>query len=232
MTGILHLIGVGPGDPELLTLKAARLIAAADVVGYPHKPGEPSLALAIAGHNVRPSARRLPVEVPMAVDPAAAAAYDAAAKAIASEVRADRAVVYLCEGDALFYGSAIALLDRLAGRIPVAIVPGVTSITASAAAARRPLAARNDIFKVLPGPLDDATLEAELRGGCAAAIIKPGRHTARIRDLLVWLGRGPDAVVVEKASGADQRVTALEHLEASSDAYFATILVPSARLRP
>ncbi|MEX0860414.1 MAG: SAM-dependent methyltransferase, partial [Cucumibacter sp.] len=144
---VLNLIGVGPGDPELLTLKATRLIAAAAVVAYPHKPGEASLAFDIAKSHVSPRAVRLPVDIPMSVEPGPAqAAYDAIAETLAAHVTAGRSVAWLCEGDPLFYGSAIYLLDRLAGRIRVEVVPGVTSLTAAAAAAARPLATRNQIL--------------------------------------------------------------------------------------
>ena len=99
----------------------------------------------------------------MSVDRAPAqAAYDAAAETIGAHLRAGQDVAYLCEGDPLFYGSAMYLLSRLAAVVPVRVIPGVTSLTAAAAAIARPLAARNEVLKVLPAPLPDAVLRAEL----------------------------------------------------------------------
>lgn len=228
MSGALHLVGVGPGDPELLTLKAVRVIAAADVVAFPRKPGTDSMALAIARQHLPATAERMPVDIPMNPDPAPAVpAYDACADAIATHVDAGRSVVWLCEGDPLFYGTAIQLLDRLAGRIAVTVVPGVTSLTAAAASAGRALASRNEVFKLLPAPLPDETLAGELASG-AAAVIKLGRHFDRVRALLADLGRDGDAVVVEHATGPDERITPLRAFAGDGRPYFSTILVGQA----
>lgn len=230
MSAGLHLVGVGPGDPELLTLKAARVIASADVIAYPQKPGEAPRAFDIARAHLGAHARRLPVEIAMAVDPAPArAAYDACAEALAGHVRKGRTVVYLCEGDPLFYGSAMYLLERLRGQIPVAVVPGVTALTAAAAVALRPLASRNDILKVLPAPLADGRLEAELATAAVAAIIKVGRHFDRVRALLDRIGLAQTAIVVEYATGASQSVTPLPGIAAGKRPYFSTILVGDGR---
>src|SRR5690606_37276488 len=154
MTGTLHLVGVGPGDPELITLKAARILGAADVVAYPTTGEDAAFALSIAEAHLNPSAIRLPVAIPMRVDRGPAqAAYDEAAAAILAHLGAGRDVAWLCEGDPLFYGSAMYLVARVAPHAPVAVTPGVTSLTAAAAAIARPLAARNEMLKVLPAPL-------------------------------------------------------------------------------
>lgn len=224
MSGTLFLVGVGPGDPELMTLKAARIIASASVIAYPSPAGQ-SAAYDIAAAHVRPDAKRLPIAIPMAVERAPAqAAYDAAAAAIAGHLAAGRDVAYLCEGDPLFYGSAMYLLARLAGRAPVEIVPGVTSLAAAAAAIARPLAARNEVLKVLPAPLPDAVLRAELETAPAVAIIKVGRHFDRIRSLLVETGHAAGAVVVEYATTPGQQVTPLGDFAAERRPYFSTIL--------
>ncbi len=225
MIGTLHLVGVGPGDPELLTLKAARLLAAVPVVAYPTSGEGSALALEIARDHLDPAAERLPVAIPMAVERGPAqAAYDAAAAAILSHLAAGRDVAWLCEGDPLFYGSAMYLVARVAGEAPVAVVPGVTSLTAAAAAIGRPLAARNEVLKVLPAPLDDATLRAELAATPAAAIIKVGRHFDRVRTLLAETGHAAGAVVVEHATSPRQRITPLADFAHDERPYFSTIL--------
>lgn len=225
MTGTLHLVGVGPGDPELVTLKAVRILGAAAVIAYPTTGEDAALALSIAEAHLNPAAERLPVAIPMQVERAPAqAAYDAAAEMILAHLRAGRDVAWLCEGDPLFYGSAMYLVARVAGQAPVSVVPGVTSLTAAAAAIARPLAARNEMLKVLPAPLPDAVLRAELAETPAAAIIKVGRHFDRVRAILTETGHAAGAVVVEHATGPRQRITPLTAFGFDERPYFSTIL--------
>jgi precorrin-2/cobalt-factor-2 C20-methyltransferase len=225
MSGTLFLVGVGPGDPELLTLKAARVLGAAEVIAYPVTGEGAALALDIARAQLRADAVHLPIDIPMAVTRAPGqAAYDAAARRIAAHLAAGRQVAWLCEGDPLFYGSAMYVLARLAGRAEIEIIPGVTSLTAAAAAAARPLAARNEVLKVLPAPLGDAVLRAELSGAEAVAIIKVGRHFDRIRALLAETGHAAGAIVVAHATTARQRVMPLAAFGQGERPYFSTIL--------
>ncbi|WP_374619906.1 precorrin-2 C(20)-methyltransferase [Devosia sp.] len=225
MTATLFLVGVGPGDPELLTLKAVRCLGAVAVVAYPSTGDGAALALDIAGGYVNPAALRLPCSIPMARERGPAqAAYDDAAARIVDHLRAGRDVAWLCEGDPLFYGSAMYLVGRVAGIAPVVVIPGVTSLTAAAAAIGRPLAARNETLKVLPAPLEDAVLRAELAVAPAVAIIKVGRHFDRIRSLLVETGHAEGAMVVEHATTGRQRVTPLVAFAHGERPYFSTIL--------
>lgn len=225
MTGTLYLVGTGPGDPDLLTLKAARLLAGIAVVAYPRKAGERPMAYRIAQSHINPEAVHLPADIPMSADRAPAqAAYDRLGAQMLAHLRAGRSIAYLCEGDPLYYGSAMYLVGRIAPFAPVTTIPGITSLTAAAAAIGRPLAARNEILKILPAPLPDATLHAELEGCTAAAIIKVGRHFDRIRAVLGATGHAENAVVVEYATGADQRITALKDFASDARPYFSTIL--------
>jgi precorrin-2/cobalt-factor-2 C20-methyltransferase len=225
MSGTLHLVGVGPGDPELLTLKAVRILGAAAVVAYPTTGEDAALALSIAEAHLNPAAARLPVAIPMQLERAPAqSAYDAAAAEILAHLRTGRDVAWLCEGDPLFYGSAMYLTSRVAPHAPVAVIPGVTSLTAAAAAIARPLAARNEMLKVLPAPLPDSILRAELEATPAAAVIKVGRHFDRIRTLLGETGHAAGAVVVEHATGARERITPLAEFGFDERPYFSTIL--------
>lgn len=221
MSGTLFLVGVGPGDPELVTIKAARIIAAAPVVAYPDN----GLALEIAKAHVGHATQKLPIALPMTTERGPArAAYDGAATDMLEHLGAGRSVAYLCEGDPLFYGSAMYLLQRVAGHAPIEIVPGITSLTAAAATLGRPLAARNEVLKVLPAPLEDAVLRAELANAPAAAIVKVGRHFDRIRTLLRESGHAAGAVVIEHATMPRQRVTPLLDFAHGERPYFATIL--------
>ncbi|WDR06593.1 precorrin-2 C(20)-methyltransferase [Devosia rhodophyticola] len=223
MTGTMYLIGTGPGDPELLTLKAARLLAKVPVIAYPATENQGAMALEIARRHINPNAKLIPVSLPMRLDRAPAqAAYDIGARAIQLQLDAGCDVAYLCEGDPLFYGSAMYLLDRIDA--PVAVVPGITSLTAAAAAIVRPLAARNETLKILPAPLPDERLKAELGTTPAAAIIKVGRHFDRIRGLLEATGHAQNAVVVEFATGQNQRITKLSDFAHDTRPYFSIIL--------
>jgi precorrin-2/cobalt-factor-2 C20-methyltransferase len=223
--GVLSLVGVGPGDPELLTLKAVRVLREAQIVAYPSTGEAAAFARDIAAAHIPPAAILLPVTLPMAVERGPAqAAYDAAAEVMLGHLRAGRSGAWLCEGDPLFYGSAMYLLGRLAAHARVAIVPGVTSLTAAAAAIARPLAARNELLKILPAPLPDDILRAELASAPAAAIVKIGRHFDRIRDLLRATGHAANAIVVEHATTPRQRITALEAFGHDERPYFSTIL--------
>jgi len=223
MSGTLYLIGVGPGDPELLTLKAARILASVPVVAYPTTGEGAAFALDIARAHIGATAKHLPVALPMSVDRAIGqAAYDTGAKAIAAQLEAGRDVAYLCEGDPLFYGSAMYLIDRIDA--PIVVVPGITSLTAAAAAIGRPLAARNETLKILPAPLPDDTLRAELLATPAAAIIKVGRHFDRVRALLDETGHAASATVIEYATGQNQRITRLADFAHDDRPYFSIIL--------
>jgi precorrin-2/cobalt-factor-2 C20-methyltransferase len=113
---------------------------------------------------------------------------------------------------------------RVLGKAPVAVIPGVTSLTAAAAAIARPLAARNEMLKVLPAPLPDAVLRVELEATEAAAVIKVGRHFDRIRALLAETGHAQGAVVVEHATAANERITPLNAFKFDERPYFSTIL--------
>lgn len=206
MSGILYGIGLGPGDPELMTLKAARLISAAGVVAYPCLPGTPSFAREIAAGMIGKGTVEIVMEVPMV--PArgpAQTAYDQAAIRIAEYLDADKNVVILCEGDPLFYGSFMYLYARLSDRFQTEIVPGVTSVSATSAQVKMPLVARNQVLSILPAPLDDAALRAGIQAADSVAILKVGRHLGRVRAVINGLGLLSKAVYVERATLPEER---------------------------
>ena len=228
MSGTLYGLGVGPGDPELLTLKALRILKAAPVVAYPAPDTGASFARAIVEPHLTGGQEEIAIVVPMRTDRCPAKAiYDEAAERIGERLSAGRDVAVLCEGDPFFYGSFMYLFERLAGRFPVEIVPGVSSVMAGSAAIARPLAARNDILTVIPGPLDDAVLAARLEACEAFAIMKLGRHFPRVKALLERLGLAERAVYAERVSLPEQRVLPLAEApgDGRADApYFSMIL--------
>lgn len=222
----LYGIGVGPGDPELMTLKAARLVAEAPVIAYPAPNGGESLARSIAAGFIPDGVTELAIDLPMNVarEPAQAA-YAKAAELIAGHLAKGRSVAFLCAGDPLFYGSFMYLLGLLADRHRIEIVPGITSLTACAAALGKPLAARNDVLKVLPAPLSAERLRAELEATDAAAIVKVGRHFDKLRKVLRELRLSDNAAIVEAATRSDERITPLEDIPEGERPYFSTILI-------
>ena len=225
--GTLYGLGVGPGDPELITLKALRLLKAAPVIAYPAPEDGDSLARKIAATHLPGGQTEIVIRMPLdagrfPID----AVYDDAARAVADHLAAGRDVAALCEGDPFFYGSFMYLFGRLAGDHRVEVVPGVSSLLACPAALGAPLAARDDTLIVLPATLVEATLERRLDGIDAAAIIKVGRHLEKVRRVLDRLGLGKSARYIEHATMAEQRIAPLA--EAGHRApYFSMILVHS-----
>ena len=224
--GILHGVGVGPGDPQLLTLKACEIIKAADVLAYPVNGSGKSHAREIASAVIPEDAEELPIHLPMKVERGPARkAYDAAAGKIAGHLGAGRNVAYLCVGDPLFYGSFMYLAARLEDTHEIEVVPGVTSLSACAARTHMPLGGRSDVLSVVPATLDEAALKAALANADAAAIIKVGRHFGKVRDVLRAAGLAERALILEGASGDNERVMLLEDAAEKDAPYFSTILV-------
>jgi precorrin-2/cobalt-factor-2 C20-methyltransferase len=225
MTGTLYGIGVGPGDPELMTLKAHRLISTARVVAYPAPDHGDSFARRIASQAIPRDTEEIPMIVPMRAERfPAQQVYADAAERIAGHLDAGTDVAVLCEGDPFFYSSFMYLFARLAKRFPVEIVPGVTSLTACAAALKRPLTSRNDVLTVLPGPLPDAEMRARIEAAEAIAIIKVGRHLGRIRALLDAMGLTGNAGYIERASLGVEHVSKLSNAPENAP-YFSMILI-------
>ncbi|HEX3872910.1 MAG TPA: precorrin-2 C(20)-methyltransferase, partial [Solirubrobacteraceae bacterium] len=160
--GRLYGVGVGPGDPELVTVKASRVIRAADVVAYPMARHGRSIARSIASSYISPLAIEVPMTYPVTTEQtdhpggyegALADFYDASAAELSGHLDAGRSVAVLCEGDPFFYGSYMYLHDRLAGDYATEVIPGVTSPSAAAAATGTPLARRDEVLSILPGTL-------------------------------------------------------------------------------
>lgn len=226
MTGILFGLGVGPGDPELITLKAHRILQSAPVVAYPAPDEGDSLARAIAAEHLPGGQTELIIRTPMSLNRfPALEVYDRAADEIAAHLDADRNVALLCEGDPFFYGSFMYIYARIAADYRVEVVPGVSSISACAAVLGAPLAARNDVFEVLPAMLDRDQLRDRLAGADGAAILKVGRHFEKLRDLLREMELAENALYVERATMANQKILALDEVDPAQVPYFSMILI-------
>jgi precorrin-2/cobalt-factor-2 C20-methyltransferase len=227
--GTLHGLGLGPGDPELVTLKALRVLRAAPAVAYPAPEGGDSFARSIVAEWLAAAQREIRIDFPMRPGPPPDGIYDAAAATIAATLDQGDDVAFLCQGDPFFYGSFAPIYTRLAPRYTVQVVPGVSSLTACAAAAAMPLAQRDETLTVIPATLEDVELERRLKGVETAAVIKLGRHVGKLRRVLAGLGRLDGAICVERATQERQRITRLDEIDPDSVPYFALALVRSLR---
>ncbi len=233
MTGTLYGVGVGPGDPDLITLKALKILRAAPVIAYPAPERGDSLARKIAAPHL-PQGRR-EIIFRMNLDPKSfpdRGFYDDAANEIAGVLRGGEDVAMICEGDPFFYGSFMYLFQRLTDEFTVEIIPGISSLMACAGAGLTPLAARNEVLSVLPAPLDEAVLRDRLTQADTAAIIKLGRHAPKIYGILQDLDLLDRAQYVEHATMDNQIVRPLREMDPARAPYFAMILVRKFGLTP
>lgn len=227
-TGKLYGIGVGPGDPELLTLKALRLLQSATVVAYQSATDHESVARSIVAPYLTGQQIEVCFHFPRALDPVAAdSLYMDAIKPIAAHLAVGRDVVVLCVGDPLFYGSFMYLFTRLADRYETEIVPGISSPMAAAAALGTPLCYQNDVFSVVSATLSVEALRAQLINADAVAIIKLRRHFDKVRQVLSSLNLLARAKYIERASAGNQRIIPIEDVDPRDVPYFSLIVVPS-----
>jgi precorrin-2/cobalt-factor-2 C20-methyltransferase len=224
MSGTLYGIGVGPGDPELMTVKAWRLVSTADTIAYLCANGGDSTALEIARPFLPEQYTAIAIDMPMKVErEVGQAAYDEGCARIAAALEQGRDVAFLCEGDPFFYGSFMYVFERLAGKHKVIVVPGVTSLTASAAELRQPLVERDEVLKVLPATMSVERLKVELASANAAAIIKVGRHLPKVKTALAELGL--EGKAISHATQPTQSIRTLSEIETDTLPYFTTIIV-------
>lgn len=239
--GRLLGIGLGPGDPELLTVKAVRLLQGAPVVAYFAKAGRRGHARLIADSWMPAACEEMPLHYPLTTekhfsDPAYLAAmgdfYRVAAQAIAAHLRAGRDVALLCEGDPLFYGSFMHLYMRLRADFDVTIVPGVSGMSGCWTAAGAPMTWGDDVLTVLPGTLAAAALAQKLAGSDAVVVMKIGRNFAKVRAAIEAAGLLERAIYVERGTMSNEIVMPLKDKLDTAAPYFSLVLVPGDGRRP
>ncbi|BBZ04564.1 cobalamin biosynthesis protein CobIJ [Mycolicibacterium chitae] len=240
MTGTLWGVGLGPGDPELVTVKAAKVIGEADVVAYHSARHGRSIARGIAEPYLRAGQIEehlvYPVTTETTEHPGGYAGamedfYRESAARIAAHLEAGRDVALLAEGDPLFYSSYMHMHTRLTERFDAVIVPGVTSVSAASAAIATPLVQGDEVLSILPGTLPTAELTRRLADSDATVIMKLGRSFPSVRAALAAAGLLDDAFYVERASTAGQRVVPAADVDADKVPYFSLTMVPGGRRR-
>ncbi|MFJ1761431.1 precorrin-2 C(20)-methyltransferase [Amycolatopsis sp. NPDC088138] len=236
MTGTLYGVGLGPGDPELMTVKAARLISEASVIAYHCARHGRSIARSVAEPYLREGQVEEKLVYPVTTETtdhpggyegAIADFYELSAKRLAEHLDAGRDVVVLCEGDPFFYGSYMYMHERLSGRFPAVVVPGVTSVSAASSVLGRPLVQRDEVLTILPGTLPAPELARRLADTDAAAVLKLGRTFGSVREALAEAGKLDDAFYIERATWGEQRISPLASVDPASVPYFSLALLPS-----
>jgi precorrin-2/cobalt-factor-2 C20-methyltransferase len=233
--GKLIGVGLGPGDPELLTIKAVAAIKASPVIAFFAKKGRRGNAREIADRWIPADRIELPLYYPLTTevpfdDPVYVASlrafYEEATATLAAHLDSGRDVALLAEGDPLFYSSFMHLYVRLRENFETEIVPGITGIGGCASAAGTPLAWGDDILTVLPGTLGEEELVSRLQHVQAAVIMKLGINLPKVRAAITRAGLLTDAIYVERGTMNGEKVMKLTERDESDAPYFSMILIP------
>ena len=237
----VYCVGLGPGDPELMSVKAARLIANAGVIAHFRKPGRPGNARTLVDGMLAPDVIEEALEYPVTTeialeDPAYNDAlrvfYDDCVERLLRHVAAGRDVTVLCEGDPFLYGSFMHLHSRFTGRAPVVVVPGISGMSGCWTASGVPITYGDDVLTVVPATLDETTLRQRLQSVDALVVMKIGRNLAKVRRALQAAGLAERAVYVERGTMAGEKVLPLADKSDDEAPYFSMILVHGRGRRP
>lgn len=226
MIGRLYGVGVGPGDPELLTVKAARILREVPVIAYPAPLEGPGMAREIIADALPGGQRQIVLRFSFTPGEDSGPVYDQGAERIAAYLNQRQDVAFLCEGDPLLYGSFIGVLERLGRRFPVQIVPGVTSLSACAAKVQKPLTTGDEVLTVVPSTRGEAAVAAALDAADSVAVMKVGGRWPMLHDLLARRNLLESAWLIERAGMDGERVRPAWQVEAGEEApYFSLLLV-------
>ncbi len=226
-SGCLYGVGVGTGNPELITLKALRILQSVPVIAYPAADSGNSFARSIVAEFLKDNQIEIPIVLPFKLEKSAQPFYDKAAEELAEHLNKGKDVAVLCEGDPFFYGSFMYIFNRLASQFATEIIPGISSVMASAAMIGVPLTYRNDAFIVLSGILSQEALTEKLQVADAAVIIKLGRNFSKVKQVLEELGLVERAKYIENATRQNQRILSINEIEPENVPYFSLIVIPS-----
>lgn len=236
MTGTLYGLGVGPGDPELITVKALRFLQSCEVVAYPTgKPGGGGHALSVIEPYIKDDQILMPLLYPATAGPIADSEeypgliqdfFDRSAEEVAEHLEAERDVAFICLGDPFFYGSYMYWHARLADRYETVVVPGISSVMAAPVMLGKPLCHREDVVRVIPATLPEEEIEARLSERQPAVIMKLGRTVGKVRRVLERLGMLEEAYLVERATQGEQRILPMSDDAVETAGYFSVVVIP------
>lgn len=238
--GRLICAGLGPGDPDLMSVKARRAVEAAETVAYFRKAGRSGQARRIVDGLLRPGVVELAMEYPVTTELAfdGAAYNDALARfyddwaARLKDLLDSRDVVVLCEGDPFFYGSFMHLYSRLRGIAQIDVIPGITGMSGCWTATGEPITWGDDVLSVLMGTLPEDDLAAQMQKADALVVMKTGRNLPKIARALERAGRMEQAWLVEAGTMPSQKVAKLAAVDLAACPYFAIVLVHGHGRRP
>ncbi|MEO0840341.1 MAG: precorrin-2 C(20)-methyltransferase [Cyanobacteria bacterium J06643_5] len=225
--GCLYGVGVGTGNPELITLKALRILQSVPVIAYPASETGNSFARSIVAEFLQDNQIEVPIVLPFNLNKSAQPFYDKASEQLAEHLNNGRDVAVLCEGDPFFYGSFMYIYDRLSPKFNTEIVPGISSVMAGAAMIGIPLTYRNDVFVVVSGILSEEVLKEKLKVADAAVIIKLGKNFNKVKQVLQELGLIERAKYIENATLKNQKILSINEVEPETVPYFSLIVIPS-----
>jgi precorrin-2/cobalt-factor-2 C20-methyltransferase len=231
--GRIICCGLGPGDPDLMSVRAAREVRNARHIAYFRKKGHPGHARRIVEGLLAASACEYPMEYPVTTELDVGSDgyerlltefYDAWADRLAKLSR-ETDVVVLCEGDPFFYGSFMHLYTRLQGRAEVKVIAGIPGMAGCWNVAGLPIALGDDVMTVVTGTLSEDELVRRMSNSDALVVMKTGRNLAKVRRALAAAGRLDEAWLIERGTMPGERVTRLADVETAGCPYFAIVLV-------
>lgn len=241
MSGVIHGVGLGPGDADLMSVRADRLVRGTRHIAFFRKAGNAGRARSIVEGMLREDAIEFAMEYPVTTEiPLSDPRYNEILRAFYEDCTAHlkrlvaqgEDVVVLCEGDPFFYGSFMHLHLRLKDDVPVRIVPAVTGMSAAWTASDQPITWGDDILSTVMGTLDEETLTQAIRAADALVVMKIGRNLPKVRRALEAAGKADAAVLVEFASMSGERTRHLNEVEETKLPYFSIILVHGRGRRP
>lgn len=239
--GTVFGVGLGPGDPDLLSVRADRLVRGAQHVAYFRKSGHAGQARTIVADMLPGGVVEHPMEYPVTTEiPLSDPRYNACLSAFYADCTArlrvltDRRedVVVLCEGDPFFYGSFMHLYERLKDEVPVEVVPAITGMSGAWTATGAPITWGDDVLTVLMGTLPHDTLVQHMQAADALVVMKIGRNIDKVSGALRSAGRFDAAWLIEHATMPQQRVQKLSEAENNVTPYFSIIVVHGQGRRP